>query len=182
MWEMIEQMIDPVRPCMVENNKSQLVRAALVALLSICLVGYMFTGAPLVNAQEEEAPTTDERLENIEKILAELSEDLDNLHETYVSREILGYEIYSLKTELSALESTMDSDLAALRIEMSALKTNTETRFTSVEKRLDMIWGNLQIVLGAILGTFIVTIISFIMQSRSITRVMEKLPLQAESE
>ncbi len=47
-------MIDPMRTYMIGNKKSPLVRAALVALLSICLAGFLFAGVPLVNAQSEE--------------------------------------------------------------------------------------------------------------------------------
>jgi len=130
--------------------------AARAALLSICLVGYLFTGAPVVNAQTEETLTADERLENIEKLLAELREDLDNIHSTYVTREILEYEMSSLKTEFSALDSTLGTELSALRIEIYALTTTTNTNLKSVNQRLSMIWDVQLAVLALVLGTLLI--------------------------
>ncbi len=106
----------------------------------------------MVNAQAKEALTADERLENIEKLLAELSEDLDNIHSTYVTREILGYEMSSLKTEFSALDSTVGTELFALRIEINALQTTTDTNLKSVNQRLSMIWAVQLVVLASVLG------------------------------
>ncbi|GAG77836.1 unnamed protein product [marine sediment metagenome] len=54
--------------------------AVRVALLSICLIGYLFTGVPLVNAQTEESPSTDERLAYIEGTLEQMNERLLDLN------------------------------------------------------------------------------------------------------
>ncbi len=110
----------------------------------------------MVNAQTEEALTADERLENIEKLLAELRENLDNIHSTYVTREILGYEMSSLKTELSALDSTVGTELSALRIEIYALKTTSDTNLKSVNQRLGMIWAVQLVVLASVLGAYVI--------------------------
>lgn len=77
---MTEQLIDLIKPYMVGNRKSSLVRAARVALLSICLAGYLFTGAPLVNAESGESTQLDERVARIEGILEQMNERLLELN------------------------------------------------------------------------------------------------------
>ncbi|GAG59052.1 unnamed protein product [marine sediment metagenome] len=59
--------------------KARHARTAIV-ILSICLVGYLFTGVPLVNAQTEESPSPDERLAYIEGTLEQMNERLLGLN------------------------------------------------------------------------------------------------------
>ena len=73
--------------------KARHARTAVV-ILSICVAGCLFMESPLLNAQENEDISINDRLENIEG-------KLDNLHSSYVTREI-----FDIK--LSAVNQSID--------------------------------------------------------------------------
>jgi len=95
----------------VANDQHQ-IRPLFVAavLLSIFIAGCLFTGAPLANAQAQDTPTVDERLQNIEEMLDilidaqddmredldDMQENLENMHSTYVTKEIFDLNISNL--------------------------------------------------------------------------------------
>ena len=115
-------LIDEIMNVVSKMAKARHARTAMV-ILSICVAGFLFMGSPFVNAQENEDISINDRLENIE-------EKLDNLHSSYITREIFDI-------RLSAMESTVNTELA------------------SVNRSLTMVWNVQMLVLAAVFTAFI---------------------------
>ncbi len=108
--------------------------AAMVIL--ICIIGYLFVGAPLVNAQAEDALSEEslERLDNIEKLLVEIGDMLDEIGDMLddISRNMVTRDEFINRT--SAISDTISS----ISDEMLSME-EMEDKFTALQSKIDYI-------------------------------------------